>query len=62
LLDGSFFGFVNDKKEHYTIGVLVRESDRRYYYASLSAVPVFNSIAETLVQEEFLQLFNVADI
>ena len=57
LYNSSFFGFVNGKKEHYTIGVLVREPSRRYYYASSSAVPVFKSIAETLVQEEFLELF-----
>ena len=54
--NSSFFGFANDKAHRYTIGVLVREPSRRYYYASLSAVPVFKSIVETMVQENYLQL------
>lgn len=54
--NSSFFGFANDKTNNYTIGVLVREPSKRHYYASLSAVPVFKSITEALVQEDFLQL------
>jgi len=34
----------------------VREPSRRYYYASLSAVPVFKSITEALIEEDYLQL------
>ena len=58
LYNSSFFGFVNDKTHRYTIGVLVREPSRRYYYASLSAVPVFKSTTEALIEEDYLQLNN----
>jgi cell division protein FtsI (penicillin-binding protein 3) len=54
LYNSSFFGFANDKKSNYTIGVLVREPNKQHYYASASAVPVFKSIVEVLVQESFL--------
>jgi len=53
--NSSFFGFANDKKSRFTIGVLVRNPKKRYYYyASLTAVPVFRSIVETLVEEGYL--------
>lgn len=54
--NSSFFGFANNKTHRYTIGVLVREPSKEYYYASLSAVPVFKGIVEALIQENFLQL------
>lgn len=54
LYNSSFFGFANDKTHNYTIGVLVREPSKHYYYASLSAVPVFKSVVEALAQEGFL--------
>ena len=60
LYNSSFFGFANDTKNKYTIGVLVRKPSNHYYYASLSAVPVFKGIVEVLVQENFLQLDNIS--
>lgn len=60
LYNSSFFGFANDTKRKYTIGVLVRKPSKHYYYASLSAVPVFKGIVEVLVQENFLQLDNIS--
>ncbi len=53
--NGSFFGFVNDKKNKYTIGVLVREAKKRKaYFAAQSAVPVFKEIVEKLVENGYL--------
>ena len=53
--NGSFFGFVNDKKSKYTIGVLVREAKKRKaYFAAQSAVPVFKEIIEKLVENGYL--------
>ncbi len=53
--NSSFFGFANDKKQRFTIGVLVREPKKKYYYyASLTAVPVFKEIVDALVEEGLL--------
>lgn len=53
--NGSFFGFVNDKKNRYTIGVLVREAKKKQaYFAAQSAVPVFKEIIEKLVDNGYL--------
>ncbi|WP_263833315.1 peptidoglycan D,D-transpeptidase FtsI family protein [Sulfurospirillum oryzae] len=53
--NSSFFGFVNDKKNKYTIGVLVREAKKRQaYFAAQSAVPVFKGIIEKLVDNGYL--------
>ncbi len=60
LYNSSFFGFANDKKHRYTIGVLVREPDKKHYYASLTAVPVFKSIVEEMVEEGYLSLENAS--
>ncbi len=55
LYNSSFFGFANDEKHHYTIGVLVRKPQKKYYYyASLTAVPVFKSIIEEMIEEGYL--------
>ena len=55
LYNSSFFGFANDKNHSYTIGVLVREPTKRYYYyASLTAVPVFKKIVEEMIEEGYL--------
>lgn len=56
----SFFGFVNDKKKKYTIGVTVNDPVSRgkhwyYYYASHSAVPVFKEITKILVKLNYLK-------
>ena len=56
LYNSSFFGFANDKSHSYTIGVLVREPTKRYYYyASLTAVPVFKKIVEEMIEEGYLE-------
>ncbi|NOX15084.1 MAG: penicillin-binding protein 2 [Epsilonproteobacteria bacterium] len=53
--NSSFFGFANDKKNRFTIGVLVRVPKKKYYYyASLTAVPIFRQIVEKLVEEGYL--------
>ena len=55
----SFFGFVNDGKNSYTIGVTVMNpiSTGRYWYyryASSSAVPVFKEITKNLIKLNYL--------
>jgi cell division protein FtsI (penicillin-binding protein 3) len=53
--NSSFFGFANDKKNRFTIGVLVRIPKKKYYYyASQTAVPIFRQIVEKLVEEGYL--------
>lgn len=53
--NSSFFGFVNDKKNKYTVGVLVREAKKKYaYFAAQSAVPVFKEVVEKLVENGYL--------
>ncbi len=55
--NSSFFGFANDKKYKFTIGVLVREpkTENYSYFASKSAVPVFKAIVEELISEGYLK-------
>lgn len=55
----SFFGFVNDDKNSYTIGVTVVDpistgNNWYYYYAAQSAVPIFKNIVDNLVQLNYL--------
>ncbi len=55
----SFFGFVNDKNQRYTIGVTVNDPVNRgkkwyYYYASNSAVPIFKEIVKILIKLDYL--------
>ena len=55
----SFFGFVNDAKSSYTIGVTVfnpnSKGKKRYqYYASQSAVPVFKEVTNILLKLGYL--------
>ncbi len=53
--NSSFFGFANDKKNSFTIGVLVIEPKKKYhYFASMSAVPIYKEIVLRLVEEGFL--------
>jgi cell division protein FtsI (penicillin-binding protein 3) len=59
----SFFGFVNDEKHKYTIGVTVNDPVNRgknwyYYYASNSAVPVFKEITKILLKLNYLEIKN----
>ncbi len=53
--NNSFFGFANDGKHRYTIGVTVIEPDSKIgHFASQSAVPVFKDIVDCLIKESFL--------
>ena len=53
--NSSFFGFANDKKNRFIIGVLVRVPKKKYnYYASQTAVPIFRQIVQKLVEEGYL--------
>ena len=49
----SFFGFANDKKSNYTIGVTVVQP-KANHFASLTAVPVYKQIVELLVEFDYL--------
>ncbi|ARJ55777.1 peptidoglycan D,D-transpeptidase FtsI family protein [Campylobacter cuniculorum] len=54
--NASFFGFANDAKHSYTIGVLVRNPTKPYsYYAAQSALPMFKDVVDILIDEDFLQ-------
>lgn len=54
----SFFGFANDSKHKYTLGITVINPNSKkhwyYYYASHSAVPVFKEVVKTLVKLDYL--------
>ena len=53
--NASFFGFANDDKNAYTIGVLVRNPTKPYsYYAAQSALPIFKDTKDILVKEGLL--------
>ncbi len=53
--NSSFFGFANDKKNNFTIGVLVIEPKKKYhYFASMSAVPIFKEVVIRLIEEGYL--------
>ncbi|HID0104924.1 TPA: peptidoglycan D,D-transpeptidase FtsI family protein [Campylobacter coli] len=53
--NASFFGFANDIKHNYTIGVLVRNPTKPYsYYAAQSALPMFKDVVDILINEDFL--------
>jgi cell division protein FtsI (penicillin-binding protein 3) len=57
----SFFGFANDDKNKYTIGVTVINPNavgKRWYYlyASQSAVPVFKEVVQNLVKLNYLNM------
>lgn len=56
----SFFGFVNDNKNKYTIGVTVFEPNSKgkywyHHYASQSAVPIYKQIVKILLNLEYLE-------
>jgi len=59
----SIFGFVNDKKSKYTVGVTIFKplstgKHWYYYYASHSAVPIFKQIVNTLTRLRYLKKEN----
>lgn len=49
----SFFGFANDEKKHYTIGVTVVQP-KTNHFASLTAVPVYKQIIDLMVEFDYL--------
>ena len=55
--NSSFFGFANDKKHHFSIGVVVFEprSEGYVHFASKSAVPTFKKIVEALIEQGLLK-------
>jgi cell division protein FtsI (penicillin-binding protein 3) len=52
--NSSFFGFVNDENKKYTVGVTVIEP-KTAYFASKTAVPVFKSAIELMIDNNFLK-------
>ena len=50
----SFFGFANDKKSLYTIGVTVVQP-KQNHFASLTAVPVYKQVVDLLVEFDYLR-------
>ncbi len=53
--NSSFFGFANDKRHRYTIGVTVIEPDKKRHFASQTAVPVFKRVVEILLEQGYLE-------
>lgn len=49
----SFFGFANDEKNHYTIGVTVVQP-KQNHFASLTAVPTYKEIVDLLIEFDYL--------
>ncbi len=55
IYNGSFFGFANDEKNGFTIGVLTIEPKAKYkYFGSQSAAPVFKKIVNALIEQDYL--------
>lgn len=55
IYNGSFFGFANDEKNRFTIGVLTIEPKAKYkYFGAQSAAPIFKKITKTLIEESYL--------
>ncbi|RLA73979.1 MAG: penicillin-binding protein 2 [Epsilonproteobacteria bacterium] len=59
--NSSFFGFANDKQNRYTIGVTIREpgyytNQTQNFYASSTAVPVYDKIVKALLVLGFLSV------
>lgn len=50
----AFMGFVNDKENRYTMGVIVIKP-KKTQFASLTAVPVFKRAVDILVEEGYLE-------
>ena len=53
--NSSFFGFADDDKRAYTIGVVVLDPDvQEGYYGSQTAAPIFKEIIQLLLKENYL--------
>ena len=54
--NSSFFGFANDKKNKYTIGIIFIKPKKKYHhFASLNAAIGFKKIVEIMLEEEYLK-------
>ena len=53
IYNSSFFGFANDDRHRYTIGITVIDP-KRLHFASQTAVPVFRDVVLELVNEGYL--------
>ncbi|ANV97688.1 hypothetical protein BBW65_02205 [Helicobacter enhydrae] len=58
--NSSFFGFAQDEKRSYTIGVVVFDPnvDEGRYYGSKTAAPIFAEVVKALIANGFLQTTN----
>jgi len=50
----AFMGFANDKKHHYTIGVVVIQP-KKSQFAAQTAVPVFKKAVEIMIEDAYLK-------
>ncbi len=50
----AFMGFANDKKHHYSIGVIVVEPTTNHF-ASKTAVPVFKQVVDVMIEDGYLE-------
>ncbi|SFV71035.1 Cell division protein FtsI [Peptidoglycan synthetase] [hydrothermal vent metagenome] len=50
----TFMGFVNDKKHHFTMGVVVIQPQKSQY-AAQTAVPVFKQAVEMMIEDGYLK-------
>ena len=50
----AFMGFANDKKHHYTIGVVVIQP-KKSQFAAQTAVPVFKQAVDLMIEEGYLE-------
>jgi len=50
----AFMGFANDKKHHYTMGVIVIQP-KKSQFASQTAVPVFKKAVDIMIEEGYLE-------
>ncbi|WP_305862788.1 peptidoglycan D,D-transpeptidase FtsI family protein [Helicobacter cholecystus] len=58
--NSSFFGFADDEKKAYTIGIVVLDPNvQEGYYGSQTAAPIFKEIIELLLKEKYLSKENI---
>jgi len=53
--NSSFIGFVNDKRHHYTMGVVVVQPDPKRHFASQTAVVTFKKAVDILIDNNYLK-------
>jgi len=64
IYNSSFFGFANDKKHKYTIGVTFLRIRAKWpnYFASNSAVPTFKKIVDIMIKNNLLKEINASEL